>query len=63
MKSSLKTWLDGKNPYQSSCCKGLVGATPLLLAIDPDEVDPDEESWPFFIDVLDDGTAIAYSSI
>lgn len=72
-KSSLKTFLAGKNPYSS--CAGqkwgttakLVGSTSIMLACDnPDllisetvqYIDGFEDPW--YCDVLDDGIAVTY---
>jgi hypothetical protein len=75
MKSSLKTFLKGENPYeaidkQSNICSKLKGSSWLSFATEADSKDNVFEVnkaggyhydiWN--IDVLDDGTAITYCS-
>ncbi len=63
MKSSLKTWLKGRNPYVPARLKG---SEWLNRATDNPEENATEASFvlqkcEFNIDVLDDGTAITYA--
>jgi hypothetical protein len=61
MKSTLKTFLAGKNPFYLS---KLFGSTVLSVAVNDMTLDSYFEcpytNLPWVIDVLDDGTAITY---
>jgi hypothetical protein len=73
MKSSLKTFLAGKNPYiekdkKGNACVKLKASTWLTFATDDADVlfhnifsTPGTDDLLWNIDVLDDGTAITYS--
>jgi hypothetical protein len=60
MKSSINTFLAGKNPYQSHGGKLRGSAWFNQRIADNDKSTFDGENCFFFIDVLDDGTAITY---
>lgn len=71
MRSSLKTWLNGENPFVSSPRVGLLNSTlicsPQIVAKE-DLIKIGEQALqtipgfacPWYCDVLDDGTAITY---
>jgi hypothetical protein len=61
MKSSLKTFLAGKNPFgphEGEFATGLKGAQPYLEKGDNNLIVNNGCRW--YIDILDDGTAINY---
>jgi hypothetical protein len=60
MKSSINTFLAGKNPYQARSAKLKDSAWFNKRIEDNDKSTFDGENCFFFIDVLDDGTAITY---
>ena len=65
-KSSLKTFLKGKNPYKPLGHTSLLfGSTSLFCSVDQNQGWTDSIFYTnnanFYIDVLDDGTAITYS--
>jgi hypothetical protein len=67
-KSSLKTFLAGKNPYQDEPNGKLKNANFMSLVIDTGTREWTDDTWTdgndeWGVDVLDDGTAITYNTI